>query len=138
MNPIDPKEAREKIMATMKTTGLYQLQALGYKDVLDKPTAIASYFYACMMAVFPLTPSCRTHLRGNYELESARAALYLADDKPIFENIKQAFIVSLTKQADYYYSKKDVEGLDSFYQAVTDNFTIGVDYYANLLAATKR
>lgn len=122
----------------MKTTGLYQLQALGYKDVLDKPTAIASYFYACMMAVFPLTPSCRTHLRGNYELESARAALYLADDKPTFENIKQAFIVSLTKQADYYYSKKDVEGLDSFYQAVTDNFTIGVDYYANLLAATKR
>ena len=90
------------------------------------------------MAVFPLAPSCRTHLRGNYELESARAALYLADDKPAFENIKQAFVVSLTKQADYYYSKKDVEGLDSFYQAVTDNFTIGVDYYANLLAIAKR
>ena len=137
MNPIDPKEAREKIMARLQQLPLADIQ-VSSEDAYRDQSVVASYIYACMLELFPLSPLVRTHLRGNYELESVNIARALTFEHVALDSIKAAFIHGLTKHQEYYYDAKALAALDDFYRIVADNFFIGTGYYAKLCTTANR
>ena len=137
MNPIVPKEAMEKIMARLQQLPLADIQ-VSSEDAYRDQSVVASYIYACMLELFPLSPLVRTHLRGNYELESVNIVRALTFEHVALDNIKAAFIHALTKHQEYYYDAKALNALDDFYRIVADNFFIGTGYYAKLCTTAKR
>ena len=137
MNPIDPKEAREKILARLQQLPLADIQ-VSPEDAYRDQSVVASYIYACMLELFPLSPLVRTHLRGNYELESVNITRAMTFEHVALDNIKAAFIRGLTKHQEYYYDAKALAALNDFYRIVTDNFFIGTGYYAKLCTTAKR